>query len=78
MKMVRKQIYLTQWQEDRLLELARKAGRPEAEVIRRALDAYLLALDELPADHPLSGLAAIGSGAEGPGAAQHDRIIYEC
>ena len=78
MSKIRKQIYLKRWQEERLSELAANSGVSEAEIIRHALDAYLLALDELPGDHPLSLLAGLGSSATGgSGASDHDRIIYQ-
>lgn len=77
MNKIRKQFYLDQWQHEKLAELASKSGVSEAEIIRSALDAYLLALEQLPQDHPLSSLAGIGSSTEGgPGAAQHDQVIY--
>lgn len=39
MKMVRKQIYITQEQDERLKRLAEEQGLSEAEVVRAALDA---------------------------------------
>jgi hypothetical protein len=39
-KMVRKQVYLRPNQERQLKRLARSEGRPEAELIREAVDAY--------------------------------------
>jgi len=78
-KKVRKQIYLTVAQQERLGALARKGGLAEAEIIRNALDAYLLALDALPAEHPLAELAGMGASKEaGSGASEHDRVIYGC
>lgn len=78
MNKVRKQVYLEQWQEERLAELSAKCGVSEAEIIRNALDAYLLALDELPSDHPLSCLAGSGaSGKSDTGASEHDTIVYK-
>lgn len=77
MTKVRKQFYLTPWQQRRLSELAARSGISEAEIIRNALDAYLLSLDRLPSDHPLSSLAGIGSSTEGgAGASDHDQVIY--
>ncbi|HEY9792506.1 MAG TPA: CopG family transcriptional regulator [Candidatus Obscuribacterales bacterium] len=77
MSKVRKQIYIEEWQDARLAELSAKSGMSEAEVIRQALDAYLLALDELPSQHPLSFLAAIGSSDKGSfGGSDHDDILY--
>ena len=79
LRKIRKQIYLNPWQEDRLVELARKANASEAEIIRKAIDAYLLAVEELPHEHPLSGLAGLGASKEGgAGASDHDRVIYQC
>ncbi len=77
MQMIRKQIYLNTWQDQRLAELSEEAGTSEADIIRQALDAYFLALDELPRNHPLSALAGIGSSKSGSaGAANHDKTIY--
>jgi hypothetical protein len=78
MNKIRKQIYLDQWQETRLAELATNTGVSEAEIIRHALDSYLLALEELPSDHPLSLLAGIGSSKKGAfGGSNHDEVIYK-
>ena len=75
MSKIRKQIYLQPWQDQRLAELSARSGLSEAEIIRAALDAYVLALDELPADHPFSSLAGIGASDEGEfGASKHDEI----
>lgn len=77
MNKVRKQIYLTTWQDQRLSELAEQTNTSEAEILRHALDAYLLALDELPPNHPLTSLAGMGSGnTSSSGASDHDRVIY--
>lgn len=78
MNKIRKQVYLNPWQEERLTELAAKAGISEAEIICLALDAYLLALEELPSDHPLSLLAGLGASAHGAsGASDHDEVVYK-
>lgn len=77
MNKIRKQFYLNPWQEKKLAEVAEKSGISEAEIIRNALDAYLLALDQLPNDHPLSSLAGMGCSAErGTGARDHNKVIY--
>jgi hypothetical protein len=77
MNKIRKQIYLTHWQDQRLAELAKKTSTSEAEIIRHALDAYLLALNELPPNHPLTFLAGMGSSSSpDSGASDHDRVIY--
>lgn len=77
MRKVRKQVYLNPWQDEQLARLASKSGLSEAEIIRNALDAYLIALGRLPSDHPLSSLAAIGaSSAGGLGASRHDQISH--
>jgi len=44
--MVRMQIYLTQRQREELLELSRSSGRPQAELIREAIDRFLEERDE--------------------------------
>ena len=77
MHKIRKQLYLEPWQQERLSRLAKESGISEAEIIRNALDAYLLALDRLPSDHPLSELAGMGSSETGePGSVRHDEILY--
>lgn len=77
-KKIRKQIYLDPWQESGLAELARRAAVPEAEIVRKAIDAYLIAVDELPEDHPLSLLAGIGASEKGSvGGSDHDEIVYQ-
>jgi len=77
MSKIRKQIYLTRRQNDKLAELSAKTGASEAEIIRSALDAYLLALEVLPKGHPLSELVGMGASSTGDyGAQHHDRIIY--
>lgn len=77
MNKVRKQVYLDLWQDEQLAEWSAKTGASEAEIIRQALDAYLLALAELPDEHPLSSLAGIGSSKQGgAGASDHDAILY--
>lgn len=78
MKKIRKQIYLDPWQETRLAELARSVDLPEAEVVRKAIDAYLLAVDELPADHPFSQLVGMGASRKGSyGGSDHDQVVYQ-
>lgn len=78
MNKIRKQIYLDSWQEKRLAGLSATTGVSEAELIRNALSAYFLALDELPSEHPLSLLAGIGSsGAADTGASTHDVVAYD-
>lgn len=78
MKKIRKQIYLDPWQEKKLVELATRAELSEAEIVRKAIDAYLLAVDELPADHPFSQLAGMGASGKGSfGASDHDRVVYQ-
>lgn len=77
MNKVRKQIYIDHWQDARLAQLAEETGSSEAEIIRHALDGYLLALDELPSNHPLTSLAGLGSSSGGSGASDHDTVAYK-
>ena len=77
-KRIRKQIYLDPWQEERLVDMARRARLSEAEIVRNAIDAYLLAVDELPSDHPFSVLAGMGASRKGSfGGSDHDHVIYQ-
>jgi len=46
-RLIRKQVYLTEEQNEELRRAAAREGRPEAEIIRSALDARLG-----PKDHP--------------------------
>ena len=78
MKKIRKQIYLDPWQDSRLAELARRADVSEAEIVRKAIDAYLVAVDELPVGHPLSMLVGIGASAQGSvGGSDHDQVAIK-
>jgi hypothetical protein len=65
----RTQIYLTDDQRARLDELAARRGLALAEVVRRALDAYLDADDDLDATFG----AATGIGASVPSRAEWAR-----
>ena len=39
--MIRKQVYITNEQNERIKALKNKTGAPESEIIRRALDEYI-------------------------------------
>ncbi len=43
--MIRKQIYLTEAQNERLQQLAEQRGVPQAEVIREGLEQYLVTVE---------------------------------
>ncbi len=73
---VRKQIYIERWQQEALATVAKKEGKPEAQLIREALEEYLVKKAELPEDHPLSGLAGIGASGSTDGAERHDEVVY--
>jgi hypothetical protein len=50
MMMVRKQIYIEREQEIRLKRLSKELGKPEAEIIRQAIDAQTLNVLSGPRD----------------------------
>ncbi len=52
MAKVRKNIYFTQQQAERLAHKSKQEHLPEAEIVRRALDAYLAWDDPTYAPHP--------------------------
>jgi hypothetical protein len=79
--MKRKQIYIETKQQAQLKELATREHMTESEIIRRALDEYLLERmtpDLRPEDHPVWSIIGIVSGDDIPvdGAENHDRYIY--
>ena len=59
-KAVRKQFYLRQELNKVLAETAQEQKLPEAEIIRRALEEYMLKQFYLPPEEPISALAGIG------------------
>jgi hypothetical protein len=59
-KAVRKQFYLRPEISRVLAEMAREQNLPEAEIIRRALEEYMLKQFYLPVEEPISRLAGLG------------------
>ncbi|WP_227763019.1 hypothetical protein [Zhaonella formicivorans] len=60
-KAVRKQFYLRPEQSRLLAEIAQKNDLSEAEVIRRALEEYMLRQFSMPAGEPIASLAGIAA-----------------
>lgn len=77
--MVRKQVYLTPEQNERLRRAAARERRTEAEVLRDALDRHLGA--SVPAsaklaDDTLWGIVGIGSSDDGDLSERVDEVLY--
>lgn len=72
-KAVRKQFYLQLEQSKILAEVARENNLPEAEIIRRALEEYLLKQFAMPQVEPLASLAGIGGSGKKRGEKEHGR-----
>ncbi|MEW6661312.1 MAG: hypothetical protein ACOY9Y_05050 [Bacillota bacterium] len=72
-KMVRKQVYLTSVQEQKLKKLARKNSVTEAEILRRAIDNYIQ--EEPLEEDPLLELCGCYDGEEDE-SLHHDEYVY--
>lgn len=73
--MVRIQLHLSEAQDRRLRAAARARGETRAELIRRAIDAYL-AQGSSPGDALLALVAMAGPGGRPDAAEQHDDLLY--
>lgn len=77
--MVRKQVYLTAEQNERLRRAAARERRTEAEILRDALDSHLGATErsaaEIRAD-PLWEIVGVGESEEGDLSERVDDILY--
>ena len=80
MSMERKQIYLDSGSDARLKKLAKRRGVSEASLIREAVDAYLVNVEEKTESgetNPLLSMIGIYGGELPPdAAAEHDRYLY--
>jgi hypothetical protein len=74
-KMIRKQIYLEPKQNEHVKVLSAREGKTEAEIIRDALDNYLVTVSKVKED-PLTQLIGIVETGERNGSVMHDRDIY--
>jgi hypothetical protein len=74
-RMIRKQIYLEPSQNDAIKLLSTRKGATEAEIIREALDLYLVAHREAQQDPLMQMIGRISSGKR-DGSLRHDRDIY--
>lgn len=72
-KMVRKQVYLEPSQNDDIKRLSAKQGRTEADIIREAIDEYVV-LKRRDMEDPLVSLIGMTDGTP-DGAAMHDRDL---
>lgn len=71
MKLICKQIYITPAQDRALKRLAQQQDITEAEVLRKALDRFLVAADIVENDDPFAELIGM---FEGPAVVEHDDI----
>lgn len=60
-KAVRKQFYLRPELSKLMAEVAKAKNLPEAEIMRQALEEYLLKQFPLPSSEPLASLAGLGA-----------------
>ncbi|MHB9146659.1 MAG: ribbon-helix-helix domain-containing protein [Symbiobacteriia bacterium] len=73
-RLIRKQIYITEAQNDALKRIASRRSRTEAEIIREALEHYLRTEEGLRRD-PLLDIIGVASGGPKDGSERHDRDI---
>jgi hypothetical protein len=79
MAMVRKQLYLSAEQNDRLQRTSAHARRSEAEVVREALDRYFAAAVRRRAPtgaDPLWKIVGIAASSDGDLSARVDEMLY--
>ena len=64
--MERTQIYFDKTEKEKLMKVAKKKGKPMAEVIREAVSEYLVKEKELlePADDPITALMGFMKGSK--------------
>ena len=75
MPMARTQIYLTDQQRSRILDIAEASDSTMAEVIREAIELYLAQRDVY--DDALLTIIGIGQSDDGHGSVDHDVVIYD-
>ena len=71
MELVRKQTYITMAQERAIKRLARQQGTTEADILRRALDEFLIRKNIVETQDPFADLIGMVSG---PTEVDHDDI----
>lgn len=71
MQLVRKQTYITPEQDRRLKQSAQQHGTTEAEILRRALDSWLIKETSRDGGDPFEAMIGFVSG---PAAVDHDDI----
>lgn len=74
-KMIRKQIYLEPGQNEQIKMLSTGRGKTEAEIIREAIDDYLLKEKKYVED-PLDKLIGLVEAEINDGSLNHDQNIY--
>lgn len=75
--MKRKQIYLTDEQDEGLATLALMKGVSQADLVREAVSRYLAGAKTAPTDDdPLLSLAGIAGGTHADASLNHDRYLY--
>ena len=71
MKLIRKQTYTTSAQDRALKRLAQQQGTTEADILRKALDQFLVKEGIIETDDPFAELIGM---FEGPSEVDHDDI----
>ena len=66
-KAVRKQFYLSPELNKVLADTARQQNLPEAEIVRRALEEYMLKQFSIPPEEPIAALTGIAQGGRKKG-----------
>jgi len=74
MAIVRKQAYLTTEQARAIKRLANSGGVSEAEIVRRAVAAYVQTLGGAGGEEPYADMIALGRSGLGHGSVDHDDI----
>lgn len=75
-KKVRKQVYLTQAQNEELKTLALMRNTSEASLIRKAIDLFLAQEEGKTTKDPLQRLIGLGKGQHTDNAQRHDYYLY--
>ena len=74
-KRIRKQIYLDPGQNEQVKQISARHGKPEAEIIREAIDNYLIS-NQANQQDPLCELVGIVKDGAENGSTNHDQAIY--
>ncbi|MEW6540388.1 MAG: hypothetical protein AB1402_02075 [Bacillota bacterium] len=73
-RLVRKQTYISKQQDTAIKKIALQQRITEADVIRKAIDAYIKPLKD--EENPLLELEGIGKSGSRDGAERHDQYLY--